>query len=92
MPNDKCNDCERECTERCQYHPDYWKASARKTAAFVLERFEPRPCDCEAVSHCERCSVVALARWMQDKVLSVNATHDGRRTRRAVDGIVGQEG
>ena len=46
-----------------------WRPSARRTAEFVLERFEGRPCDCEAVSHCERCSVVALARWMLDDVL-----------------------
>lgn len=72
MAKDYCKECKRECTPRCQHHPDYWKASARKTAAFVLERFGPRKCDCEAVSHCERCSVVALAKWMQDKVCSAN--------------------
>ena len=35
----------------------------RSAATFLLERFEKRPCDGKGVSDCERCSVVALARW-----------------------------
>jgi hypothetical protein len=40
----------------------------------LLQRFEPRSCDCEAVSRCERCAVVATARWMLEKVLSANSS------------------
>jgi hypothetical protein len=78
MKTESCKGCERECTANCQYHPDYWMSSARKTAAFLLERFEPRACDCESASHCERCSVVAMTRWMLDKVLKPNASGEGR--------------
>jgi len=66
----ECGKCDRDCTIMCQYHKDNWHISARKTAQFALERFEPRPCDCEAISHCERCAVVALARWMLEDVLA----------------------
>jgi len=71
--SEHCAGCERKCTPMCQFHPDHWHIAAKRTAEFLLTRFEPRPCDCQAVSHCERCSVVALARWMLDDVIKPNA-------------------
>ena len=56
--------CNRECSEKCQYHKDYWKPSARRSAKFLLEKFENKSCDCDGVSHCIRCNVVAQSKRM----------------------------
>lgn len=64
--SDVCKNCKRKCTDNCQFHPDYWKESARNNAIFLLDMFEKAPCDCEAVSHCIRCKVVAQSKWMLD--------------------------
>lgn len=70
----KCCGCERPCSDSCQYHQDYWKPSFHKAATLLLEKYEDKPCDCEAVSDCVRCSIVAVAKRMVELIDDSPAT------------------